>query len=269
MRIRSWKNKKQDPKEIAERIIEYELGAPKLDIYTATICVKKWWCPWLTWEIERQFIGFGDAYLWMLNNAADFRKKSVVYFFIHGNKAIESAIPENWHDLPFNRDDCCEIYWGFDKDCKLNGRDYFYEGFSKPYMPSDVADDAGTHFKPGDLVKNRETVYVLTGSPGTKGVNRWENYYCGLEVCKIKEGSFYTSHSHFYETDLVEFEGEIDKFGLLWFLHKIISDLVAGETKMSEDEVWSYVDADVELINGEWKVVGHACDRLNSKKYEE
>jgi hypothetical protein len=103
-------------------------------------------------------------------------------------------------------------------------------------------------------VKNGDTVYVLTGSMGAKDVNRWENYCCGLKVCQNKDGSFYTSHKHFHETELVKFEGEIDKSGLLWFLHKIISELVSGGTKMSEDEVWSYVDADVELINGEWKV---------------
>jgi len=255
MRIRNRKNKEQDLAEIAVKIKEYELDVPKLDIYRATIEVKKWWCWWLTWEMERHFTSFGDAYLWMLDKAVDFRKNARKGFNILGKNAEKTKHPKDWDNLPFNRMDCDEIEWTFNEKGELDGRYcYYWLGFS--YMPSDVADDAGTHFKAGDLVKCFDRIYVITNSPGPKKRNRWENYYWGLEVFKSDDESVFSTYGNdFPEAHTVKFDGEIDKSSLLWYLHEIISELARGNSKMSEEEVWSYVAANVKLIDGEWKVV--------------
>jgi len=218
-----------------KQILTYELEAPEFDVYTTRLGKE-----------EHCFASFERAYLWGLWQIS--LKKKEDYFSIIGEKfkrskytrkKFENAF-KNWINKPFNRLDCEEVHWGFDKSGELIERDYYYfAGFE--YMPSDTKADAGTHFKKGDFVKAnmkfvheslKDTVFVISYAPGKKKQNRWENYYTVVEIIKKADGRIYTNHTHFHESYLVKYTKPIDKSGPLWFLHQVF----AGKIKLTKEQ---------------------------------
>ncbi|MDR2999914.1 MAG: hypothetical protein LBU89_01505 [Fibromonadaceae bacterium] len=212
-------------------ILAYERDAPKFDVYTTEIWDKEW----KRRQDRRCFDSFNDAYLWGLNSTE---------FLIIGEKfkrKFSEKELKDWTSGPFNRMDCEEVHWSFDKFGKLKSRLYDYGGLGFEYMPSDAEADAGTHFKKGDLVKYRDTVRVISLVPGRKKHNRWENYYAALEIIKKDDGRIFTSHEHPHESSLVKFTEAIDESSPLCFLHLVF----AGKTKLTEKQINSIIDGEL------------------------
>jgi len=228
------------------KILTYERGAPKFDVYTTEVWDK---------ECERRserrcFASLGEAYSWGLELIKI--KKDSSTFCIIGEKfkRREGSIMKDmkdWYNKPFNRMDCQEVTWDFDKSGELQSRFYDYFGIGFEYMPSDVDAEAGTHFQKGDFVKVQNTVWVVSFVPGRKKDNRWENYYAMLEIIKKDDGSIYSRHAHFRENEIVKYTKPIDKSSPLWFLHQVF----AGEIKLTKKQ-GNVVDAELKLVNGKW-----------------
>jgi hypothetical protein len=231
-----------------EKISIYELGAPKFDVYTIEIWDKKW----ERRSNRRCFASFSEAYLWGLKQVA--LKKDSSKFCIIGEKFKRQVYDEknakDWYYKPFNRLDCEEVHWDFDKSGELESRLYDYNGIGFEYMPSDTKANAGTHFKKGDFVKARDTVFVISLVPDRKKDNRWENYYAAIKVIKKDDGRIFTSHEHFHESKLMKFTKPIDKSEPLWFLHQVF----AGKIKLTEEQ-GNVVDAEIKLVGGMWRGV--------------
>ncbi len=212
--------------EVKAAIISiYELGAPKFDVYRIE---------------QRCFASFGEAYLWGPGqNIIGEKSKRQVY---------DEKNAKDWYYKPFNRLDCEEVFWDFDKSGKLQSRLYYYNDLGFEYMPSDTKADAGTHFKKGDFVKVCDTVFVISLVPGRKNDNRWENYYAAIKIVKKDDGRIFTSHEHFHESKLVKFTEPIDKSEPLWFLHQVFG----GEIELTEEQ-GNVVDAEIKLVGGMWR----------------
>ena len=242
-----------------EKICIYEREAPKFDVYTVEIWEKKW-----SGRIGRRcFASFGNAYSWGMERIC-LQKRSLEFWVTGENfertKTYEKIASEGWHRKPFNRMDCDEMTWYFDNKGGLCERLYDYGGVSYEYMPDDSEADAGTHFKPGDLIKcdalwlgkkpqkSKDVVYVVIDVPGRKRDNRWENYYMVLEVTKGDDGSIGTMHTHPHESSIVKYTGPIDKSGPLWFLHQVF----AKKTKLPRKQIGDLIDNDLELVDGKW-----------------
>jgi len=123
--------------------------------------------------------------------------------------------------------------------------EYFVAGYN--YMPSDANANAGTHFKKGDFVKVRDTVYVISLVPGRKKYNGWENYYAAIKIIKKDDVRIYTCHEHYHESELVKFTEPIDKSDSLWFLHQVFAEKI----ELTEEQ-GNVVDAEIKLIDEKW-----------------
>ena len=221
---------------------------------------------------RRCFASLRNAYLCGLKCLERLGAKHDYDFYVTGEKfertetyAIEDLMI--WSRKPFHRMDCEEVTWYFDKKGELYQRQYEYGGAAYDYMPVDAEVDAGTHFKPGDLIKcdalwwgkkpkrNKDIVYVVTSVPGRKRDNRWENYYTVLEVTKGDDGSVGTMHTHPHESSMIKFDSPVDKSGPLWFLHQVFSKKI----RLTKKQIGALFDNNLELVRGKWTGVERSC----------
>jgi len=226
------------------KILTYELGAPKFDVYTTEVFDKEW-----KRHNMRCLANFVKAYEWGLEQINLYKNSST--FCIIGEKFKKREYTKEsckeWYNKPFNRMDCGQVTWDFDKSGELYSRLYDYFGIGFEYMPSDTEADAGTHFQKGDFVKVNDVVWVISLIPGRKKDNRWENSYAMLRIIKKDDGRIYSSHEHFRESEITKYTKPIDKASPLWFLHQVF----AGEIKLTKKQ-GNVVDSELKLVNGKW-----------------
>jgi hypothetical protein len=131
------------------------------------------------------------------------------------------------------------IEWDYDYKGGLLMRTEWRGGLGYLRYPGDELANAGTHFKPGDLVtlsyskEEHPQVYVVEYSPGSPiGVpfEKWENVYTVLYI--REDGIFsFDYHEHFHESKLRLYTGDVPENSALNMLNGVFS----GRKKISEE----------------------------------
>lgn len=241
-------------------------------------------------KIKRNFDSFAKAYMWCKKRLRGIQKtlyekygrdgeseskfcveRLIGDFVITGEKSEQKQQEESTllcaehvdreaylkSDAKFDPDDYKWVEWCYRMDGALTHRSY--KGYSRlwyDYLPSDEAEDAGTHFKTGDIVKwNRcgeDIVGIICSAPGKKENNRWENIYSTLTVNE-NNGRNYVPHDHIHEKDLASYEGEIDKNSPLWFIHQAYS----GRLNLTEKQVYDIWEGELlrSGLKSGWQII--------------
>lgn len=166
-----------------------------------------------------------------------FAKEEVQYIF-----KVTEFDPEIRFSSERSEGVCTQVDWEFEYSGNLIDRLEWCDGIGYERLPGDEKEDAGTHFRVGDLVActveepNHSHVYLVASCPGKRKESSnplsWENIY---RVYFIPDhGDFSEAcHEHIHENMLCPFTGLVCSDSALFMLKEIVigNERIPSEAK--------------------------------------